>query len=255
MKTSEFQVAVNGSPLTCLLAEPAKLAADPALLITVALTRQSAISEDVYDLPTKAFLEAGHRIVSFDMPNHGDRVRPGQTSELHGLWQSLLAGDDPFARFIADGRAVIDAAIARGLATPGRIVVVGLSRAGYAALRLAAAEPRILATAALAPVTDWRVLTEFAEVKDRPEIAVLALENYANQLAGKSIYMSIGSADRRVGTEFCAGFITRILDAEAAIGVRVSQLSLHFIHNSENHRLPDEWRTAGARYLLEKLGR
>lgn len=253
MKTSEFEVESGGVRFKALLAEPEKLAADPALLITVSLTRQSSIFEDIYNIPARAFLDAGHRAVSFDMPNHGDRVRAGQESPLHGFKDAVLAGDDPFTRFIADCRALIDASLARGLVRPGRIVVAGLSRAGYCAMRLAATEPRVTATAALAPVTDWRVLSEFAAVKDRPEIAVLALENYANQLAGKSLFFAIGSADRRVGVEFGANFITRVLDAEAAIGLRSSKLAAHFVHDCEDHRLDDAWRRHGAKYLLDAL--
>jgi len=101
---------------------------------------------------------------------------------------ALLAGDDPFARFVANGKKVIDACLEKDLARPGKIFVCGGSRGGYCALRLGAADPRINGIAGLAPVTDWRVLSEFSAVTERPEVAALALHHWAADLAGRSIW-------------------------------------------------------------------
>jgi len=256
MKTSEFAIQAEGRSITCTLAEPDVLSTHPqgpALLMTFTLTRQMSIFEDVYNLPTQAFLAAGHRVLSFDLPHHGDRIGPWKTRDIHGFCEAFVAGVDPFAQFVADGRAAVDAVVSRGLAREGRIVLAGLSRGGYCALRLAASEPRIAATAALAPVTDWRALSEFAAVKDRADVAGLALEHVADRLAGGAIYLAIGSADRRVGTERCAAFVARLFEAEAAAGLKSSRLRVHFLHDSDNHRLADAWRSAGAEFLLEVL--
>lgn len=91
---------------------------------------------------------------------------------------------DPFGRFIDKGAVVIDACLERGWGDPDRIFVCGVSRGGYCALRLMAADRRIQGVAALAPLVDWRSLAEFAAIEDRPALARLSLEHWADDLVG-----------------------------------------------------------------------
>jgi len=116
--------------------------------------------------------------------------------------------------------------------------------------RLAAADPRIRAVAGLAPVTDWRALSEFAAVKERPEIKALALDNWAAELAGRAVFLAIGNADARVGSNCCVRLALRILEEEARRDVAPSLLELHVVL-SEGHSLSDDWRSAGRRFLLQ----
>jgi dienelactone hydrolase len=253
MHTSEFPIESQGEKLTCLLAEPERLAARPALLILLTGTRQMSLTNETSGITAKSFLDAGHRVLSFDLPSHGDRLAPWKTTDLHGFCEAFLAGHDPFERVVADGRAAVDAVLSRGLTVPSRLMLSGVSRGGYCALRLAADEPRIAATAALAPVTDWRALTEFAAAKDRPDVAALDLEHRAARLAGKALFIAIGSSDHRVGTERCARLVAALLEAEAAMPLNQSRLDFHFVHNTDNHRLGNEWYAAAGRYLLGML--
>ena len=140
----------------------------------------------------------------------------------------------------------------RRLGIPGgeRIVACGVSRAAYCALRLAAADRRILAVVGLAPVTDWRTLNEFTPVKDRPEIAALALDNWAAELAGRAVFLAIGNSDARVGSDACARLALRILEEEARQDIPSSLVEFHVVP-SEGHSLSSDWRSAGARFLLE----
>ena len=119
------------------------------------------------------------------------------------------------ALFVQHGKAVIDACLAMELGTGG-IAVCGTSRAAYCALRLAAADERIGAIAGLAPVTDWRRLHEFAAHRRRTDVAALALEHWADKLAGRALFMAIGNRDRRVGTDACVALANRIYEIEAA---------------------------------------
>jgi dienelactone hydrolase len=214
MNIVELNVGIGGQQIRCSLARPddGALAADPALLLTFSSTRQSALTEHPYDLPARTFLSAGQDVLSFDLPHHGERVdRHGEG--IDGMCRAFIAGDDPFDRFVADGIAALDACLERGIGGSGRIYVCGVSRAGYCALRLAAADSRITAAAALAPVTDWRVLSEWAAVRDRPEVAALALETRAQQLAGKGVALLIGNQDDRVSTAACVRLGLRLLEA------------------------------------------
>ena len=252
MKLTEFIVETRAGPLTCALAEPEKdgAAADSVLLLSVGGARMSAEQEPS---PTvRFFVEAGHPVVSFDMPNHGDLVdRHGQS--IGGMCAAFLAGDDPFDRFVDNGVAVIDACLEKGLADPQRIVVSGGSRGGYCALRLAAADRRINGTAALCPVTDWRCLKEFEAVKQQPEVAALALDHWAGELTGRPLFLLIGNHDHRVGTHACARFAARMFELEEPLTQGESATQFHVV-TAPGHTLPEEWEIEAARFLLRLCG-
>lgn len=128
MELSEFPIVVGDRVVPGLLAEPnhAYLAADPAPVLTFALTRQEALTTTPHNEPAKVFVAAGHRALSFDLPEHGDQAASGLAAGIAGMCQALLAGDDPFVRFVAEGHAAIDACLSRRLARPGRIYVCGV---------------------------------------------------------------------------------------------------------------------------------
>ena len=250
MRLSEIRVPLGDESLHCTLAEP-DAGAKPGLLLTFGMERHSVFAEYPHDIVASAVLAHGRRALSFDLPCHGERA--GRTGDgIAGMAAALVAGDDPFARFVADGIRVVEAVFGQNLAGGGPVVACGISRAGYCAVRLAAADRRIAAVAALAPVTDWRILTEFAGCAHRSDVAALALEHWVHPLAGRPVFVAIGHADNRVGSASATRFATRLLEAEAAIGLGQSQFELHVVP-SIGHALPDPWRAAGAQFLLRHL--
>lgn len=248
----EFSVEVNGQPLTCLLAEPNELSDHPALLLNFAADKSATLNTEPYNITPQMFLDAGHHAASFDLPCHGDREVQGQPRGIAGFCAEWRRGVDVFAGFVDEGRALIDALIERQLAEPGRIFVSGTSRGGYCALRLMAADKRIGAAAAFAPVTDWRVLNEFAGVKDAPEVAELTLTRFAGALAGRAVWAAIGNCDARVGTDACLRFAETVFSAEAEKGCSSSQFVLHVVLEKD-HQLSDYWRRRGGEYLLNQI--
>ena len=250
----EFPVEVPGQPLTCLLAEPEELSDRPALLLNFAADRTATLKTESYNITPRLFVAAGHRAASFNLPCHGDREVPGQPRGIAGFCAEWQRGVDVFAGFVDEGRVVIDTLIERKLAEPGRIFVSGTSRGGYCALRLMAAEERIGAAAAFSPVTDWRVLDEFAEVKDTPEVAKLALTHFAGALAGRAVWTAIGNSDARVGTDACLRFAEAVVRAEAVKGCSSSRFVLHVVPERE-HELSADWRRRGGEYLLDWANR
>ena len=252
MDISEFAVATARGPLNCSLAVPpaGELAADAALLLAFGGTRQAVLDGDSGFAPALHFVRAGHRVLSFDLPNHGDFVdQYGQS--IDGICAAFVAGDDPFARFVDHGKAAIDACVERGLARPGRIFACGGSRGGYCALRLAAAEKRIDGVAGLAPVTDWRILREFDAVKERADVAGLALHNWAVELAGRPVYLAIGNHDHRVGTHACVELALRIFEEEKPVEEGASTVEVHVVQAAA-HALPENWEIEGSRFLLRR---
>ena len=250
----EFSVEAKGEPLACLLAEPDELSDRPALLLNFAADRTNSLKAEPYNITPRMFLDAGHCGASFDLPCHGDREVSGQPRGIPGFCAEWRRGVDVFAGFVNEGRAVIDALIARKLAEPGRIFVSGTSRGGYCALRLMAADERIGAAAAFSPVTDWRVLKEFAEVKNTPEMADLALDRFAGSLAGRAVWIAIGNCDARVGTDACLRFAEAVLRTEAGAGCSSSRFELHVVPE-RNHQLSENWRRLGGQYLLDQASK
>ncbi len=250
MHTTEFDVATDAAPLTCTLASPApeNMAPDPALLLAFGSARQIIMGADPHSTPAELFVQAGHRALGFDLPNHGDLINE-HGEGIKGMCAAFLAGDDPFVRFVANGKKVIDACLEKGLARPGKIFICGGSRGGYCALRLGAADLRINGMAGFAPVTDWRLLSEFSAVTERPDVAALALYHWAEDLADRPLYMAIGNHDHRVGTHACVALAQRLFELENPARKGTSAVEIHVVHSS-GHALPEEWGREGARFLL-----
>jgi pimeloyl-ACP methyl ester carboxylesterase len=248
----EFAVRSGPTSLAVRMMSPPanSLAPQPMLLLYFSADRAASLPDGRYGAPGRIFLEAGHRVASIDLPAHGDRV-DGLGGGIAGLAARVAAGRDPFDEFVADGRAVIDECLRRGLAEAGRVVVAGVSRGGYFALRLAAADERIAAVAAFAPVTDWRVVTEFHALKESLVLAALALENFAGQLAGRRIYVAIGNHDLRTGSDACTRFVLALMEVERRLGAGRSGLRFHLVDDSPGHALAARWRDEGVKFLLE----
>ncbi len=257
MAISEFEVKVGNRSVSCLLAEPEQgVTADPALLLSAGMTRQQAMSIRPCSLTAEAFVAAGHRVVGFDMPHHGERVGHYEPVSLAGMCDAVLAGEDPFDMFVEDGIATLDACLARKLSRLGRICAVGVSRTGYCVFRLAAADSRISAVSGLAPVTDWRSLIEFAPHRDDPRIAALDLENYLEPLSNRPLFAAIGSDDERVGTDRCVKFMSSVLDLQYRrnrSGGKKIFSSLHVDYASEGHAIREMWYEHSTKFLLHAI--
>ncbi len=250
MKIEELQIEVEGEPLAYRLSKPdlSRLAEVPWLLLTLYATRQDELGPKHRSVVADAFVRTGHYVASFDLPHHGERA-DSHGERIPGMRDAFLAGYDPFRRFVADGRAVIDDCVAQGVGVEGRVVASGVSRSGYCVLRLVAEEPRIAAAAAMAPVTDWRVLREFEAVAARPDVADLALAGRADALAHRPLFIAIGNDDQRVGADLCVTLAERINNRHHAAG-REPAVTLKVVE-SEGHRLPNDSYRAGASFLLE----
>lgn len=251
---TEFSVAPGGRKLDCLMCEPASLATQPAVLIHLATEREQLRGEGIYGLTCKAFLAAGNRVVGFELPNHGKRVGNWKKQEIAGFCEAFVAGQDPFKMVVEDGRAVVDEIIARGWASAGRIYIAGCSRGGYCALRIMAADRRIAAAAADAPVTDWRALTEFAGAKERPDVAALALTHYAADLADRPVWVGMGNCDNRVSTAYFLAFCHAIAVEQEKRGMEKSPFEAHVVE-APGHGFPEDGRKQGAEWLVTQVQR
>ena len=108
------------------------------------------------------------------------------------------------------------------------------------------------AAAAIAPVTDWRMLREFADVREDPVVAATALGNWAADLAGRPLYVVIGNGDRRVGTPSCARFVARVIEIEAVRGMERPGVQCHITGDSPGHGVSPAARAKAAQFLLNQ---
>ena len=82
------------------------------------------------------------------------------------------------------------------------------------ALHFGAAEPRVKAIVAFAPVTHLPALTEFKGTESREDVLRLTLLNAAPRLAGRSVWLTIGQNDARVGTDHCISLARKLGTAQ-----------------------------------------
>jgi hypothetical protein len=130
-------------------------------------------------------------------------------------------------------------------------VAYGISRGGYLASRLLAADARVAGVAAIAPVTDWRLLTEFTAERGSGPLGELRLSRYVKSLVGKRVFLVIGNSDQRVSSESCALFFSDLMAENARAGQAKAPVEFHCQTMAEaGHVVDDFWRRRGAEFLL-----
>jgi alpha-beta hydrolase superfamily lysophospholipase len=255
MNISEFSVEAAGRKVTCRLGAPDDdvRAPEPGLVLFFGGEREDGFADpEGNGMAAHRFVEAGHFAACIDLPGFGEAVDEHGTG-IRAMCAAFIGGDDPFERVISQAKEVISTCRQRYLKDAGRVVTLGVSRGAYYALRLTAEDQRIDGVAGIAPVTDWRILQEFAEVRERTDVAGLALTNWASRLAGRSVYLAIGNHDHRVGTHTCTNLAHTILASERPEEEGASKLNLHVV-DSPGHTLDKSWREKGVRFLLEVVG-
>lgn len=175
--------------------------------------------------------------VSIDLPAHVPDIRPGQRSGLAGWRERIDHGDTLVPAITTRLSQVLDELIARGLTDPRRIAAIGTSRGGFIALHFAAADLRVQAVAAFAPVTDLAALTEFKGAENAPLVRSLALGLQVKALAGRAVWLAIGDRDTRVGTDLTIQF-ARQLTAASLASQQPALVELHVLAEPRGHSLP-----------------
>ena len=114
-----------------------------------------------------------------------------------------------------------------------------------------AADGRIRAVAAFAPLTDLLVLREFAGQEANPLVQRLALAYSAQALADCAAWITIGNADERVDTDKVVAF-TRTLVAAARLRGLLCNVSVHLLPVMGHASFPEDHDNA-AHWLFETL--
>ncbi|MBI2193015.1 MAG: prolyl oligopeptidase family serine peptidase [Planctomycetes bacterium] len=208
---------------------------------------EDALGEEAYIRVGLILARQGFLCASVDLPCHGEEVREGeQPGSLAGWRRRVECGEPLMAAFTDRACAALDHLVREGYSDPHRVIVCGTSRGGFSAVHFAAAEPRLRAVAAFAPVADLRALREFAGLGDHEPTKALALHRLADRLAGRPLWLCIGNNDQRVGTDHAIAFTRRVVEASVAQGkpapveLHVMQTEGHAIHPTA-HEEAAEW--------------
>lgn len=174
----------------------------------------------------------GFEVVSFDLPCHGSDRRAGEPSELNGWRYRLERGEKLFERLFKQCSQRLDQ-------LGGKAIVGGVSRGAFAALHLSLIDPRFYAVAAMSPVTDLRYLKEF----EGYESDTMPLN--PNELAKRSLFVSIEAHDDRVSTASCLDLVRSIQK------ISTSDVTL-FMQSGDEHTVTQDMKALAKRWIEDR---
>jgi dienelactone hydrolase len=221
-------------------------------LFVFASSLEDSLGNGDYNKAASILASHGYLAVSLDLPCHGEDTKEGEPGGLSGWRARIEKGDELVPGFLKKVSAVLDYLIAGGYADRQRILASGTSRGGFIALHFAAADPRVRAVAAFAPVTNLLTLREFAGMEQHPATNALALIHQAEKLADKAVWIIIGNKDERVGTDYAIA-LTRKIVAAWSHPDRPANVELRVVP-SMGHGLPANAHDEAAAWLLRQGG-
>lgn len=230
--------------------------ADGALptLFYLCSSGEESLTTDPYNQPVHYLSKVPLRVFSFTLPCHG----PGD-DHADGIpfWARAIAqNQDPLSSFFEQAVRTVEELIQEGWVDPTHLAAAGLSRGAFAALHLAAREPRIHSILGYAPMTDLRALKSFQNLQDNLIVAALGLDRHLNSLCNRAHRYYIGNRDLRVSTDHCYGWVRQLTECAYQQGKRSPPIEL-FISPSIGHKghgtAPDIFQQ-GAAWIQKRLG-
>ena len=173
--------------------------------------------------------------------------------DLQLLADRAASGVDGFALMEARIRAVIDDALAKEYTRPGRVVVMGSSRHGFAILHSMALNADVSAAVAHQPVIHWPRMSEFTGMDDNEIVKRNGLFPVIERFPPRPLFIQTGYSDQRVGQEW----ITSLMDSlrEAYAGEEALSRLTHDMMRIPGHdstRIPDSALDAVVPWLREQ---
>ena len=221
-------------------------------LFVFSSTIEESLGNPYYRQCGNALAEQGFLCVSLDLPGHGLEQRADEPEGIAAWHFRSNHGEDfvaPFTRRVQD---VLEYLLEAGFTNLEQIAACGTSRGGYMALQATAAESRIRATAAFAPVTNLATLHEFHATTNQDQIKTLSLSSKVEQLAGRSLWLIIGDRDVRVGTDDTIAFARRVT-AMSLTQSKPADVTLIVQPELKGHTTPAGSPALAAEWIAKKL--
>ena len=197
-------------------------------------------------------LKQGYLCVSLDLPCHGQDQMSGEPAGIAGWRHRLEAGQDLMADLNQRTTKMLDYLVANGYTDVEKIAVTGTSRGGFSALHVSAHDKRIQCVAAMAPVTDLFVVTEFKGMTHPERAAAMSVSNLAGELANRHVWLVMGDRDERVGTDNMIAF-GRKLSAVAIEKKFNTSIEMHIISEPQGHTTPKGAAENSAAWIAAQL--
>lgn len=202
-------------------------------ILYLAVGGKESLHEDPFSQPVDLFLDGKTRVLSVDIPFHGE----GYDKMLGmNLWAMSLAAEEDFiGKFILQISNLLENLKAEGVIDPQKFAVMGLSRGGYLAALVASQVEWVQNILAFAPVTSLTKLEGFEQLSDSKVLQKWSLAHFTEQLAPKKIRFYIGNNDSRVDTDSCYSLIRHIVRKGRAANLRIINTEL-MIYPSIGHK-------------------
>lgn len=193
-------------------------------VVYFALSARDSLSLDPFNQPASALFDQKIRVLSFDLPYHGKDLNPQDAMKR---WAEHLQADPQFIdTYIQNVKADLEHLEDIGMIDLGKTALMGLSRGGYIALRLAAELRECKGVLAFAPLTNFSDLAEFKNELPESLIAGQSLNAFIPRLSGKKIKIHIGVRDTRVSTRASFEFLEALAEECYQNGIRTPPLEM-----------------------------
>lgn len=195
----------------------------PAVFYFV-LSAEESLMLDPFNQPAQALLPFPLRIFSITIPCHEE---PYEKEEAMTYWrEAALEGNDLLTPFFSQVSHVVKQLFAENIVT--KCGFMGLSRGGFVALHIAALLEEIEFLSLFAPMTDLQAIVEFSDLPSS-FLDRFSPVNVAKSLAKKRVRISMGNADKRVGTKSAITFFQHLCQSAVDEGIRLPNHELHVV--------------------------
>jgi dienelactone hydrolase len=204
------------------------------VVFNFALSAQETIDTAPPARMARKLYDRGIGTISLDLPCHGEDCRPNEPKELDGWRWRLSQGEDLLSAFIDDCKVTIDKLA--GTIDRSRMYASGTSRGAFAAFQLASAESRIKSIAALSPVVDLLVLTEFVGFSNPPSIQV-------EKIIDRKVWIAVRERDNRISGPAVIRFADKLARAGNSPMLRIVPGDHHTL-DRESYIAAADWIAA-----------
>ena len=225
---------------------------DVPTAIYFSLSAKESLLTDPYNQAALYLANHGVRVLSLDLPAHGDNLAATQALSV---WADQINHEiDPLTPFYIKVSQGIDYLITHDMIDPNKTALIGLSRGVMIACQVAARLEKISTILGFAPLIRLHKTKEFQTIPFTTILDRLDTFHQIPHLFNKTLRFYISNRDTRVGTDICFEFIQHLAIEAQKHGIRSPQLELFIKYpiGMHGHGTSKETFIEGANWLLDQ---